>query len=251
MKAVFACRDGEGGRFIATRLVRQGLVEGLVIESGKKARAAKWQRMKKRIRPWTLPVAALDIASLLIYTRVCERALRDFVCRQEDICGYPAALSQCRTDDINDPDCLAFLRQQNTDVLLTYGTAILRDEALGIASRGVLNLHGGIVPYYRNVHCDFWAFRKGDTAKIGCSVLHLDAGIDSGDVALRRSIDYAPGDSLRAVKKKLLLVAADLAAESLLLAAQDHLPRKPQESSTASFCPTPGFSDLLSIVHQF
>jgi hypothetical protein len=58
----------------------------------------------------------------------------------------------------------------------------------------------------------FPAFRKGDTAKIDCPVPHLDAGIDRGDVALRRSIDYEPGKSLRAVKKKLLLFAPDLAA---------------------------------------
>ena len=54
-----------------------------------------------------------------------------------------------------------------------------------------LNIHGGIVPNYRNVHGQFWSYYNKDYSNMGSSILHLTKGIDNGNVALMSNLDIS------------------------------------------------------------
>ena len=67
---------------------------------------------------------------------------------------------------------------------------------LSIAKRYTLNIHGGIVPKYRNVHSEFWAISKNDFKNIGTSIIHLDPGIDTGDIAIQEILEINSNDTI-------------------------------------------------------
>jgi len=78
---------------------------------------------------------------------------------------------------------LDLVRSFAPDLILSvrYG-AILKSEVLAIPRLGVLNLHSGILPYYRGILANFRAMLNG-AAEIGCTVHYIrDAGIDTGDI---------------------------------------------------------------------
>ena len=150
-------------------------------------------------------------------------------------------------DDFNDPSSVALLRRMKPDVCLVFGTAILRGDTLRIAGRYLLNIHGGIVPAYRNVHSEFWAVLRDDIANIGVTILHLDEGIDSGAIALRHRLPVDPAESLFSIRYRNARLAVQAATETLAAAAQGPLPAEPQDPAAGGFHRTPGFVDLARL----
>ena len=84
---------------------------------------------------------------------------------------------------LKDPVALQKLRDVRADLFVSirFGL-ILGTEVLGIPSRGVLNLHSGLLPDYRGVLATFRALLNGDT-EIGCTLHWIDSpGIDLGPI---------------------------------------------------------------------
>ena len=89
-------------------------------------------------------------------------------------------------DSLADPNRgpgLEWVKSFAPDLILTlrYG-AILKSAVIGIPSRGVLNLHSGILPAYRGVLATFRAMLNGES-EIGCTLHYIrDGSIDTGDI---------------------------------------------------------------------
>lgn len=250
MKTILACRPSCTGRFVANRLAEAGLLDGLILESGAIARRRKLERMK-RGKGW-LGIARvyIDAAALMVYGRWFEHRLARSSTAPRGWNDFPPGLPRIEVADINETRSRDFLREQGCEVLVVLGTGILGQATLAVPSRFVLNIHGGRVPAYRNVHCDFWAFRRRDFENIGSAILYLDRGIDSGDVAIQESISWQPGDGLFEIKQKNLQLSGELIERAIRQAEQGTLPRARQEAEEAGFHPTPGLFDLLwALVH--
>ncbi|MBI2408319.1 MAG: formyl transferase [Gemmatimonadetes bacterium] len=92
------------------------------------------------------------------------------------------------------PEALDALRAARADLFLSVRFGhILRDDAIAIPPRGVLNLHSGLLPRYRGVIATFRALLNGD-AEIGCTLHWIDSpSIDAGAIieAPRVAVDRA------------------------------------------------------------
>jgi len=84
---------------------------------------------------------------------------------------------------LKDPSELQKLRDVRADLFVSirFGR-ILGVDALGLPSRGVLNLHSGLLPQYRGVLATFRALLNGDT-EIGCTLHWINSpAIDAGGI---------------------------------------------------------------------
>jgi len=98
---------------------------------------------------------------------------------------------------LKDPVALQKLRDVRADLFISirFGM-ILGTEALGLPSRGVLNLHSGLLPQYRGVLATFRALLNGD-AEIGCTLHWIDSpGIDVGRIVETTRIAVSKEHSL-------------------------------------------------------
>lgn len=247
MSVVFLCRDSIPAIFIAHALSRDARLDAIVIEEGRAARRRKLRRLGRATPIWRLPVTLLDILSIALYSRRTTRHLRSRLLEPRGLAGYPADVPVDRFDDANDDACVERLTQLAPDVLIVLGTSILREPLLSLPRRHLLNIHGGIVPHYRNVHSDFWAWHNQDLKHIGTSIIHLDAGIDTGDLALQDTIAVQPDDTLMTVKHKNLELAGRLATEAVKQALDGTLPKHKQDRSSQGYYRTPGLADFLRL----
>ena len=86
-------------------------------------------------------------------------------------------------NDINQPSGLHALASFRPDLMVSirFGK-ILRNQAIGCAAKGVINLHSGLLPHYRGVMPTFWAMLAGET-HIGMTLHWVpDATIDTGAI---------------------------------------------------------------------
>ena len=249
MKVFFACRDSLSSHYIASRLARKDLLSAILVESGKTAGKNKINRIFQRSAFWQIPGIVLNLTLLSVYQTLQYRAMRNYVAANELASKFPDGIQQFHVDDINDASCKEFLEQQNPDYLVVMGTALLKAHIINIPSIAVLNIHGGLVPKYRNVHSDFWAYIHDDHDNIGTSILFLDEGIDTGDIVCQASAGVHAQDGLFAANQKNLLLAGEL-IETALTRKELIDNRRAQDGDLQQFFPTPGnaaFMKLLSI----
>ena len=248
MTTVLLCRDGSAARYLAHRLALEGLVQAIILEHGAAARRRKLARWFAQSAWWQLPQRCLDLLALQRYGRAVDAHLTRQLLQPQGCAAYPAGVPQHTVDDANDPACIALLASIAPQIVVVFGTSILRDSVLHLPVPYRLNVHMGMVPHYRNVHSDAWAFLRRDYERIGTSILHLSAGIDDGDVALQAAIDVEPGDTILAIKRKNLEVAGRLVVQAVRLAGDHALPRTPQAGAGAGVYKTPGFAELRQIM---
>ena len=248
MKTVLLCRDGAAARYVAHRLALEGLMQAIILERGAAARRRKLARWFTQSAWWQLPQRCLDLLALQRYSHAVDAHLTRQLLRHQGWAAYPAGVTRHTVEDANDRACVSWLTAIAPEILVVFGTSILQDRMLNLPIPYLLNVHLGIVPQYRNVHSDAWAFLQRDYERIGTSILYLGAGIDDGDVALQVVIHVEPGDTIHTIKRKNLEAAGRLVVQAVKLAGDHALPRTPQAGDGACAYKTPGFVELWRLV---
>lgn len=243
-KTIFICRDSFESKYIASFLKKKGLIDTLVIESGKKARGKKLKRQFKGASPIRLISSVIDLIPLYIYTKMCEYKLLKVIKSSQ----YPD-IDTYFIDDVNDQNSLDIIKKTKNPTIIVFGVGIIKKYFFETRHKSILNIHTGVVPEYRNVHSDFWAYKNKDFNKIGVSIIYLDLGIDTGDIALINKLKIKKGDSLFNIKSRLVKLAAKTAGDSLLSLKEGKLKRNKQKRvSRKSYFVTPRLIHFVQIV---
>ena len=104
------------------------------------------------------------------------------------------------------------VRALNPDILVTASFGqMLRENILTLAPRGVVNVHGSLLPLYRGATPVQTALFDGAT-KTGVTIMCTDIGMDTGDILYQQEVDIEPSDTA----KELFAKVAQIGAESLV-----------------------------------
>lgn len=140
-------------------------------------------------------------------------------------------LSQPATIDhgaINsDPQLRQRLAKLNPDVLICYGTSIIREPVLSDFEGRFLNIHLGLSPYYRGGGTNFWPLVNGEPEFVGVTFMHIDAGVDTGQIVHQMRATIFPEDSIHSIGNRLI---QDMALEAPKVAR--HLQELPSTRQT-------------------
>jgi methionyl-tRNA formyltransferase len=120
-------------------------------------------------------------------------------------------------------------------VVMAYGQ-ILPREILNIPKIACLNLHASLLPRWRGAAPIQAAIAGGDP-ETGITVMHMDEGLDTGDILLQRRIDIRSNDTGGSLHERLAQIAPDALLHSLRLFAEGNPPRIPQDNSLATYAP--------------
>lgn len=241
MKTLFIFREGLESKYILSELLNNNPNSCVIVETGKKARINKINRTFKKASVFYWPVEAVNILAVFAYGKLYERYLSNKF--------TPKSTKTFSTvEDVNDDKCISDVLRIKPDVIVIFGTSIIRKPFFQKIKAPIFNIHTGILPKYRNVHSDFWAFKNKDFKNIGVTIIHVDTGIDSGAIALKQTINYKNADSLFDVKLKNLKLIPKMVEKLLNLYTIKKVPFHKQEVASSSFYHTPSFYDLVSFV---
>jgi methionyl-tRNA formyltransferase len=112
-----------------------------------------------------------------------------------------------------DGDATDIVLAEGADALVVcaYG-AIVREPLL--SALPIYNVHPSLLPRWRGAAPIERAIAAGDT-ETGVSIMHLEAGLDSGPVALQRSIAIEPDDTYGTLAERLMTLSGDLLLQAL------------------------------------
>ena len=165
-----------------------------------------------------------------IYTRAPAKAGRGMALRPSPVHALaeerglpvltPATLK-------NDEDAQRFAEHgADVAVVVAYGMR-LPQAILDLPRHGCLNLHGSLLPRWRGAAPIQRAVMAGD-AESGVGVMRMEAGLDTGPVALEARVPIGEGMTAGELHDALMPLGADLMSRALAALERDELRFTPQ-----------------------
>ncbi|MET0117294.1 MAG: formyltransferase family protein [Sedimenticola sp.] len=138
-----------------------------------------------------------------------------------------------RKNAINDPEVANHIIEElSPDLVIAYGCSIVRDPLLSAYDRRFLNVHLGLSPYYRGAGTNFWPLVNGAPEYVGATFMHLDAGIDTGEIIHQMRATVNPGDGPHQIGNRLISEIAPV--YGAVIRAFDQLPPMTQPGKSDS-----------------
>ena len=92
----------------------------------------------------------------------------------------------------------------NPELIIVYGTSIIKGEIIEIFRNKILNLHLGLSPYYRGAGTNYFPFVNNEPEFCGATFMYLDEGVDTGHIIHQiRPLIY-PKDSFHQLSNRFL-----------------------------------------------
>lgn len=120
-------------------------------------------------------------------------------------------------------------------IVVAYGQ-ILRTAVLEIPSLGCVNVHGSLLPELRGAAPIQWSIIRG-LRETGVTTMFMDAGMDTGDMILKRALPVLPEDTSASLGAKLAALGAPLLVETVARLEAGTAPREPQDPGRATYAP--------------
>lgn len=122
--------------------------------------------------------------------------------------------------------------QPDLIVVMAYGQ-ILPRVVLDLPRIACLNLHASLLPRHRGASPISAAIAQGD-AETGVCVMHMAAGLDTGDAVLSEAISIRRRETAGSLHDRLAGTAARALERAFPLILSRKLPRHPQDASLAT-----------------
>src|SRR5256885_1292842 len=138
-----------------------------------------------------------------------------------------------QTADVNGPEAVARMRSAKPElgVVCAFGQ-LIRDPLL--SELEMLNVHPSLLPRWRGAAPIERAIMAGD-ATTGVSIAIVEAGLDSGPVALREPVAIEPGDDHFTLAARLAELGGALAMRALDLCERGGLELTDQDDAAATY----------------
>lgn len=245
MKIAFLCSDDISNKLFIQTLKKYNFEISVFVENNNSNKKKLIKNKFKKLNLVEKFFFPLDVLFLVIYKKSINKYLKKKLELTPDLLIEEKTIL---TKDINSTEVYENINNFRPDVIIVRGTSIIRDPLININVKYFLNIHGGIVPNYRNVHGQFWSYCNKDYLNMGSSILHLTKGIDNGNVALMSNLDIHP-ESLKDLHLKSLMLSNKLTEKLIenLLIGKELKSIEQNKDIKPFYGQTPKFFDFMKL----
>ncbi len=149
------------------------------------------------------------------------------------------------TDNVNSPEAVEKIKSYQPQLILViaFGQKI-GNELIQLLARGMINIHGSLLPKYRGAAPVNWAIINGEK-QTGITILTVSEKIDAGEILAQAETDIAENETAGELHDRLARMAPDLLLSTLKRIADGTAVYTKQDSSRATLAPKLKKSDGL------
>lgn len=104
-------------------------------------------------------------------------------------------------DSINSDAAVKALVDSHADVIIVFGTGVLRAPVISVKPQRVFNLHGGDPETYRGLDSHLWAIYHREFDGLITTLHRLDADLDNGDIVIQGNINLLQSMPIYALRR--------------------------------------------------
>ncbi len=129
--------------------------------------------------------------------------------------SLPADNPTLYVETVNSPEAEQYLREAAPDLILVYGTGLVRPHIYGIARAAALNAHGGKLPGYRELDTNLWAILEGRPEDMTATWHALAPELDTGAVYADAQVQPHRDLALHTLRARTAILCTDLIIDLL------------------------------------
>lgn len=107
--------------------------------------------------------------------------------------------------EINSDACVKRIVSLDPDIIVTYGSSLIREPLINAFAGRFINVHLGLSPYYRGSGTNYWPLVHGKPEYVGATFMHIDTGIDTGSIIHQIRARLCWGDSPSSIGNRLIV----------------------------------------------
>ena len=119
-------------------------------------------------------------------------------------------------NNINDEGCLQFVAGLKPDVIITFGTGLIRKPLIHLCPDGFVNLHGGDPEYYRGLDNHMWAIYQREFEQLIVTLHRLNLNLDDGDIIQQAQIRLDKNFKIKNLRAENTKLCVELTLSALL-----------------------------------
>lgn len=119
--------------------------------------------------------------------------------------GHKQYLIVVGSNEINNIYVYEQLKEYNPDIIVVFGTNILKGEILTINQK-IINLHLGMSPYFNGSSTNFWPMYNYKYEYVGITIHYIDAGVDTGNIIHQSRAKIESNDTPHTIGNKNILL---------------------------------------------
>ncbi|MEO8589365.1 MAG: formyltransferase family protein [Flavobacteriales bacterium] len=119
--------------------------------------------------------------------RKADELFRDRLFKTGGSFGWPRGVEIFNTPEINNEATIARVREARPDLLVVFGTKLLKPPLIASSVLGAVNAHSSLLPAYRGLRSEFWQCYHNDPTSVGLTIHVVEPGVDVGDILFTRS----------------------------------------------------------------
>lgn len=138
---------------------------------------------------------------------------------------------------VRSPEVVEQIRTLAPDVIVVVAFGqILPQALLDIPRFGCINIHASLLPRYRGAAPINWCLINGES-ETGITTMMMDAGLDTGDMLIKRQLEISPDEDAQSLHDRLSLLGAATIDETLDLLQAGTLQRQKQDEALTCYAP--------------
>ena len=136
--------------------------------------------------------------------------------------GFPESVLQIKLQhqEINSELSLELIKETEPDLIVLFGTSIIKDFFLNAFPNKIINLHLGLSPYYKGSATNLFPLLYGQPQCIGATIHLVEKKVDSGKILHQLRPEFSHDDNLHDAGNKVIKKAGMRLPEILKLYLQ-------------------------------
>ena len=110
-------------------------------------------------------------------------------------------------EELHSEKTLKFIKTLSTDICFITGISIIKEPLLSELPKNTINLHLGIIPFYKGAITMFWPFYFLEPTMAGTTYHIIDKFVDTGEIIHNNVPTLEYGDGMHDVASKAVVTA--------------------------------------------
>jgi len=118
-------------------------------------------------------------------------------------------------DSVNKGKCVDDINSIRPNVIITFGTGIIKKDLINICPNGFINLHGGDPQFYRGLDSHLWAIYHKDFSQLVVTLHRLNSFLDDGGIIDISKIKLNNKSNLYSLRAENTKICIDIVLKAL------------------------------------
>jgi len=128
-----------------------------------------------------------------------EKKFFEKFCKKNNQFLKNKTLLNIKKGTINKKKYLLKIKKINPNLIVLNATSLLNKKFIYAFRNKIINIHAGLIPYYRGSGCNVWTFYNKELKYTGVSIHFVNEKIDDGKIILQSQSSFAKNDNTHSI----------------------------------------------------